>query len=114
VINGAVWYHPTFRKRQLSMIIPRITRAYAYTHWKIDHSMGLAMEGPTRGGIIDSVGYPHREWDLRLFNAPNGDPRCCICWIYADEMLEDLRAFSASFDAQVDVGIDQRRAQQRG
>jgi hypothetical protein len=110
VVNGAVWYHPLFRKRQLAMIIPRITRAVAYARWKIDHSMGLAMEGPTKGGVIDRVGYPHREWDLQLYNAPNGNPRCCLCWMNAEELLEDLREFLVSFDAQVDVGVAERRA----
>jgi hypothetical protein len=113
LINGAVWYEPAYRKRQLSKIIPRISRAYAYTRWKIDHSMGLMMEGPTRGGVIDSLGYPHREWDLRLFNAPNGSPRCCLAWMHADEMIDDLQSFLVGFDAEVDVGVDQRRAQQQ-
>jgi len=113
-LNGGAWFHPTFRKRQLATIIPRITRAFAYTRWKIDHSMGLAMEGPTKGGVIDSVGYPHREWDLRLYNAPNGSPRCCLCWMNGEELLEDLQQFLISFDAQVDVGIAERRTQQHG
>jgi hypothetical protein len=113
-LNGGAWFHPTFRKRQLAMIIPRITRAFAYTRWNIDHSMGLAMEGPTKGGVIDSVGYPHREWDLQLHHAPNGSPRCCLCWMDAQELLEDLQQFLISFDAQVDVGVVQRRAQQHG
>ena len=113
LINGAVWYHPAFRKRQLSTIIPRISRAYALTRWNIDHSMGLMMEGPTRGGVIDSLGYPHREWDLSLLNAPNGSPRCCLAWMHADELTEDLRQFLVGFDAEVDVGVDQRHAQQQ-
>ena len=29
LINGAVWFHPAYRKRQLSTIIPRVARAYA-------------------------------------------------------------------------------------
>jgi hypothetical protein len=113
-LNGAVWYHPTFRKRQLAMIIPRITRAYAYTRWKIDYSMGLAMEGPAKGGVIDRVGYPHREWDLRLYNAPNGNPRCCFGWMTAEELLADLGDFLLGFDAQVDVRVGRARAQQQG
>jgi hypothetical protein len=113
-LNGAVWYHPTFRGRQLAMIIPRITRAYAYTRWKIDYSMGLAMEGPTKGGVIDRVGYPHREWDLRLYNAPNGNPRCCLGWMTAEEILDDLGDFLLRFDTQVDAGIGRAGAQQQG
>lgn len=114
LINGAVWYHPRFRKRRLSLILPRISRVYAYTRWKIDASMGLVMEGPTKGGVIGSLGYPHSEWDLRLFNAPNGNPRCCLGWMQSDELIADLGGFLAGLDAQVDVLVDERRSQQLG
>ena len=77
--------------------------------------MGVMADGGSdRGGVIDSLGYPHREWDLQLFNAPNGSPRCCLAWMDAGELLGDLRDFLAGFDAQVDVGVDERRAQQQG
>jgi len=114
LINGAVWYHPAYRKRQLSMIIPRVARAYAYTRWKIDRSMGLMMEGPTAGGVIDSLGYPHREWGLQIRNAQNGSPRCCLAWMDAGELLADLRGFLAGLTTQVYVGVDHRRAQNQG
>jgi hypothetical protein len=114
LINGAVWYHPAYRKRQLSTIIPRISRAYALTRWEIDHSMGLMMEGPTKGGVINSLGYPHREYDLRLIDAPNGSPRCCLAWMHAGELLEDLGQFLVGFDAEVDAGVDQGYAQKQG
>lgn len=114
LINGGVWYHPDFRKRQIAPILSRIARAYAYTIWKIDRSLGLAMEGPTRGGIIDSVGYPHREWALQILNAQNGSPRCCLAWMDADELLADLRGFLAGLDAQAYAGVDHRRAQNQG
>jgi hypothetical protein len=114
LINGGVWYHPRYRKRQLSMIIPRIARVLAYTRWEIDYSMGLTMEGPTAGGVIDSLGYRRREWGLQILNAQNGSPRCCLAWMDADELLADLRGFLAGAETQVYVGVDDRRAQQQG
>jgi hypothetical protein len=114
LINGAVWYHPAYRKRQLSMIIPRVARVYAYTRWQINRSMGLMMEGPTAGGVIDSLGYPHREWGLQINNAQNGSPRCCLAWMDAGELLADLRGFLAGFTTQVYVRVDHRRAQNQG
>ena len=114
LINGAVWYHPTYRKRELAKIIPRVSRSYAFTHWKIDYSMGLAVEGPTKGGVVDRVGYPHLEWDLRLFNSTAGTLRCCLAWMDAAELMEDLTSWLVRFDAQVDRGIVDRRAQQQG
>jgi hypothetical protein len=111
VINGAVWFHPNYRKRQLSMIIPRAVRAYAYTMWKPDWCMGLMMEGPTGGGVIETAGYPYREWGLQIRNAQNGSPRCCLAWMHASELLADLRGYLAGFTTQVDAGVHQRRAQ---
>lgn len=113
LINGAVWYHPAYRGRDLAMIIPRISRAYAYTRWKIDHSMGIVIQKATDGGIIDRLGYPHREWDLKLINSSMGNGRCCFGWMHADELLDDLEGWLAGFDAQVDAGVDDRRAQQQ-
>jgi hypothetical protein len=111
LMNGAVWYHPAYRKRQLIHIIPRIVRGYAYTRWKVERSMGLMMEGPTAGGVIESTGYPHREWGLQIRNAQNGSPRCCLAWMDANELLCDLRGFLAGLTTQVHVEVDHRRAQ---
>jgi hypothetical protein len=114
LINGAVWFHPNYRKRQLSMIIPRVVRACAYTMWRPDWCMGLMMEGPTGGGVIETAGYPYREWGLQISNAQNGSPRCCVAWMDASELLADLRGFLAGFTTQVYVGVHQRRAQNQG
>jgi hypothetical protein len=116
LMNGAVWYHPAYRKRQLSKIIPRISRSYAYTRWKIDNSMGLVMEGPTKGGVIDSLGYPNRQWDLKFIDSSLGAGAfsCCLAWMDADQLLEDLADWLGGFGAQVYSGVDDRRAQQQG
>ena len=44
LINGAVWYHPSYRKRNMAMIVPRIARAYAYTRWKMDCRIADAVQ----------------------------------------------------------------------
>jgi hypothetical protein len=111
VINGAVWFHPAFRKRELAAILPRVARTFAYTRWKIDYSLGLLVEGAANGGVNDSLGYPHREWDLRLFNSTSGNVRCCLVWMSASELLADLERWLVGFDAQVDPPLADRRAQ---
>ena len=55
--------------------------------------MGLMMEGPTAGGVIDSLGYPHREWGLQISNAQNGSPRCCLAWMDASELMATCAGF---------------------
>lgn len=114
LVNGAVWYHPSYRKLNMAKIIPRVARAYAYTHWKIDHSMGIVIESANDTRIIDRLGYPYREWDLQLINSSMGNGRCCLAWMHADQLLDDLQSWLTGFDAQVDRGVHDRRAQQHG
>jgi hypothetical protein len=114
LVNGAVWFHPDYRRLNMAMIVPRVARAYAYTRWKIDHSMGIVIESANDTRIVDRLGYPHREWDLKLINSSMGSGRCLFAWMDADFLLADLESWLGTFDAQVDVGIDDRRAQQQG
>jgi hypothetical protein len=73
--------------------------------------MGLVVEAATNGGVIDSLGYPHREWELRLFNSTSGNVRCCFAWMSSAEMLTDLEGWLVGFDAQVDRALGDRHAQ---
>jgi hypothetical protein len=114
LINGAVWFHPSYRKRDLAMIVPRVARTFAFTRWKIDYSMGLIVEAVFNGGVVDSLGYPHREWDLKLLNSTSGDVRCCFAWMDAKELVADIERWLGGFDAQVDGVIEDRRAQHQG
>jgi hypothetical protein len=114
LINGAVWFHPSYRKRDLAMIVPRVARTFAFTRWKIDYSMGLIVEAVFNGGVVDSLGYPHREWDLKLLNSTSGDVRCCFAWMDAKELVADIERWLVGFDAQVDGVIEDRRAQHQG
>lgn len=114
LVNGAVWFHPAYRKLNMAMIVPRIARAYAYTRWKIDHSMGIVIESANDTRIVDRLGYPHREWDLKLINSSMGNGRCLFAWMDAQYLLADLESWLVGFDAEVDSGVDDRRAQQQG
>jgi hypothetical protein len=64
--------------------------------------------------VVDSLGYPHREWDLKLFNSTSGDVRCCFAWMDAKELVADLERWLVGFDAQVDGVVEHRRAQHQG
>jgi hypothetical protein len=110
LVGGAAWYRPDYRGRQLSAILPRISRAFAYTKWRTDWTTTLMMEGPMKGNVWQSSGYTEFQWDLRLFNAPNGNPRCAICWMPPEQLISDLRQQLEDLGAQVDPGVAQRRA----
>ena len=108
--SGGGWYRRDYRKRNLSAILPRISRALAYTRWRTDYTVSVIAEKVIGGGMADRSGYTNVDWDLRMFDAPPGTVRCAFVWMETSQLLADLADFLVGFDAQVDVGVDQRRA----
>jgi hypothetical protein len=113
VFSGGGWYRPDFRKRWMSAILPRISRAYAYTRWKSDFTTTVMDKGVVNGGFPKRCGYSNIEWVLDWRNTPLGDMYLAFLWMESDEMLSDLANFLETFDAQVDAVVDNRRAQNR-
>ncbi len=110
VCSGATWYRPDYRGVFLSSILTRISRAYAYTRWSTDFSSSLLVEPIVKGGVMARAGYKNIDWAIDIKNSPLGDVRCAYVWMGGDELVADLRNFLASFDAQVDTPVVQRRA----
>jgi hypothetical protein len=108
--SGGGWYRRDHRKRNLSAILPRISRALAFTRWRTDYTVSVIAEKVIRGGMADRSGYTNVDWDLRMYDAPPGTVRCAFVWMETNQLLADLADFLVGFDAQVDVGVDQRRA----
>jgi hypothetical protein len=108
--SGGGWYRRDYRKRNLSAILPRISRAIAYTRWHTDYTVSVIAEKVIGGGMADRSGYTNVDWDLRMYDAPPGTVRCAFVWMETNQLLADLADFLVGFDAQVDLGVDQRRA----
>jgi hypothetical protein len=108
--SGGGWYRRDYRKLNLSAILPRISRALAFTRWRTDYTVSVIAEKVIQGGMADRSGYTNVDWDLRMYDAPPGTVRCAFVWMETNQLLSDLADFLVGFDAQVDVGIDQRRA----
>lgn len=108
--SGGGWYRRDYRKRNLSAILPRISRALAFTRWRTDYTVSVIAEKVILGGMADRSGYTNVDWDLRMYDAPVGTVRCAFVWMETNQLLADLSDFLVGFDAQVDVGVDQRRA----
>src|SRR5438552_596884 len=49
VFSGAAWYHPDYRGKQLSTIVPILSRAYAVTHSSLDNLVAKLLEGVVSG-----------------------------------------------------------------
>jgi hypothetical protein len=99
VFSGAAWYHPDYRGRQLSRIVPILSRAYAFTHWNIDYLVAMMSEDVVKGGMTGRTGYTNIDWDIRVTNSPLGDVRFAFMWMQPQQLLEDIAKFVARYEA---------------
>jgi hypothetical protein len=100
VFSGAAWYHPDYRGKQLSTILPILSRAYAHTRWNIDYLVAMMSEGVVRGGMTKRTGYTNIDWDIRVTNSPLGDVRFAFMWMQPDQLLQDVARFVAGFEVE--------------
>lgn len=117
IFAGGIWYRPDYRGRGLPYILPWLSRAYAYTRWKHDYSLSIMAEEIYARGMAQRSGYSKADWEVWLRHTPvhpDGDIRCALVWMDSDELLEGVSGFLSGFDAEVDGGLHQRRAQQHG
>jgi hypothetical protein len=93
IFSGAAWYRPDFRGRGLGGILPRITRAYALTHWNTDFTIAMMGDAIFAGGMAERSGYTKvAPSSVDLVASPLGTLRCALTWMQPDELLADLAA----------------------
>ena len=110
VFSGAAWYHPDYRGRQLSTILPILSRAYAFTHWNIDYLVAMMSEGVVSGGMTLRTGYTNIDWDIRVTNSPLGDVRYAFMWMQPPQLLQDVATFVARAERETDDAPAERRS----
>jgi hypothetical protein len=102
VFSGAVWYRRDFRGKDLATILPRISRAYAFTRWNSDFTIGMMADAVIAGGLAERVGYTKLEHSsIELVASPLGAMRCALGWMQHDELLADLAAIMDRVPAPV-------------
>lgn len=111
VFSGAGWYRPDYRKRDLGVILSRVSRAIAYTRWRTDATVTIMAEGVLKGGLGERAGYTTFDWALELRNFAVGSVRTAVLWMPQAQMLEDFSTFVDGFDAHVDRRVHDRSAQ---
>lgn len=111
VFSGAGWYRPDYRGQLLSMVLPRISRALAFTRWQSDYTISMMADGVVAGGMAKRCGYTEVEDGVELLNSPMA-PRAhgFLVWMPAAQLLADLSWFLTEFPAQVDAAVEHRRA----
>lgn len=95
VFSGAGWYRPDYRGKDLATIIPRISRAYAFTHWNSDFTISMIGDAVIAGGMAERCGYTQVESSaVDLVVSPLGALRCALVWMDSRQLLSDLDAVS--------------------
>ena len=110
VFSGAAWYHPDYRGKELSRIIPILSRAYAFTRWNMDYVVAMMSEGVVRGGMTERTGYTNIDWDIRVTNSPLGNVRFAFMWMDPRQLLADIDKFVARSEGRAPDILEQRRA----
>jgi hypothetical protein len=99
VFSGGGWYRPDYRGIGLGRIIPRISRAYAFTHWATDFTMSMMAHAVVAGGFAERAGYTNVDADAFCFQLlPIGAVRGALMWMGPAQLLADLDSISGSRD----------------
>ncbi len=110
VFSGAAWYHPDYRGKGLSRIVPILSRAYAFAHWNMDYLVAMMSEGVVRGGMTERTGYTNIDWDIRVSNSPLGDVRFAFMWMEPRQLLQDVAKFVVRSERDAPDALLERRA----
>jgi hypothetical protein len=97
VFSGAGWYRRDYRGKGLARILPRISRAYAFTRWNTDFTISVMGDAVVAGGMANRTGYTRIEPScVDLLASPLGALRCGLVWMPNQEMIADIEAVMAS------------------
>ena len=96
VYSGGGWFHPDYRGRGLSRILPRISRNLAYTRWESDMTVSMVKTALIEKGVHRSYGYTRQEPRIRLTGAHRDDIDFHLVWMDTEEMLADTAAYTAT------------------
>lgn len=108
--SGAGWYRPDYRGKYLSLILPRISRACAFTRWSTDYTTSMFQDSVLAGGMAERCGYTKVEWAVDVKGSPMGDIKFAFVWMEPDELIDDLRTFTTLIDTEVNGRVRYRRA----
>ena len=93
IYSGGGWYHPKYRGCGLSRILPRISRALAYTQWNSDYTFSVVETVLIEKNVYRSYGYTRHSPSIRLTGSYREDLELELIWMPQDEMLDDMAAY---------------------
>jgi hypothetical protein len=106
VYGGALWVRPDYRRRGLTTILPRISRAYAYTRWDSGFHWSFVEPKTHNIGVPRASGPFHVEEAAKVILRLNfrGLFPSFVMWMSTAEMLAD----AANIVDQATVEISRR------
>jgi hypothetical protein len=111
--SGGGWYEPAFRGRELSAILPRISRALALTLWDTNFTVSFVDWRLVEKGVVARYGYRTIEDGIRFRGIVGDAFYGAVVWMDRLTLLEDMEEFIASFDARSSGVAKHRGAHQK-
>jgi hypothetical protein len=93
IYSGGAVYHPTVRGSGLSRILPRISRALAYSMWDSDYTVSTAEKVLIEKNVHRSYGYTRHAPSIKVSGSNRPDVDVELLWMPREEMLEDLAIY---------------------
>lgn len=89
--SGGGWFHRDYRGRQFSTLMPRISRALAFSLWHTHYTVSFVEPVLVERGVVQRYGYQNIEPGIEWRNAKT-EPRLSLSLIWMDrcEMLWGL------------------------
>ena len=113
VLGGGIWYRPDYRGRKLGEIIPRLSRANAYLRWKFDEFIAIVTAENVAKAFDRRTGFRKITRSIILRNhptVPSGDLEVMLARVEPEQLIDDIFGFVMDFPAEVNAGVDVRRA----
>ena len=95
IYSGCAVYHPKVRGCGISRILPRISRALAYSTWNSDYTISLVEPVLIEKKVHISYGYTRHSPSINMRGTNRGDVDSELIWMPTSEMLEDLTNYTS-------------------
>ena len=94
--GGALWLHPSLRRRFPPGQPGRIGRAYAAARWPVDYSISFMAPALIEKGHAKRCGFKHTSYSVFYPGSPWGDLEFGVTSLSANEAYDDFSTFLAS------------------
>ena len=104
--TGGAYYHKSVRGLGLSRIMPRISRALAYSQWNTEWTAGWVETVLVEKNVHASYGYTRHCPSIKLIGTNRGNAECELVWMQPGEMLDDLSNYASAATSKIDRKTD--------